>query len=66
LLGWLFKSRSQRKIKTNLLIFITPRVVNSAEDLKRITEEEQEGREQSIEEHRKEKKKVFPLFEGGD
>jgi len=66
LLGWLFKSRTQSKIKTNLLIFITPRVVTSAADLKKITEEEQEGREQSIKEHRKEKKKVFPLFEGGD
>jgi general secretion pathway protein D len=66
LLGWLFKSRTQSKIKTNLLIFITPRIVTSAEDLKKITEEEQEGREQSIEEHREDKKKVFPLFEGGD
>jgi general secretion pathway protein D len=66
LLGWLFKSRRQAKIKTNLLIFITPRIVNSAEDLLKITEEEQERREQHIEEHRQEKKKVFPLFEGGD
>jgi general secretion pathway protein D len=66
LLGWLFKSRSQNKIKTNLLIFITPRIITAAEDLKKITEEEQEHREQSIEEHRLEKKKTFPLFEGGD
>ncbi len=66
LLGWLFKSRSQTKIKTNLLIFITPRIVNTAEDLLKITEEEQEQREKHIEEHRLEKKKVFPLFEGGD
>jgi general secretion pathway protein D len=66
LLGWLFKSRSQTKIKTNLLIFITPRIVNTAEDLIKITEEEQEQREKHIEEHRREKKKVFPLFEGGD
>jgi len=66
LLGWLFKNRSQTKIKTNLLIFITPRIVTSAEDLKKITEEEQEHREQSIEEHRLEKKNTFPLFEGGD
>ena len=66
LLGWLFKSRSQTKIKTNLLIFITPRIVTSAEDLIKITEEEQERREKQIEEHRQEKKKTFPLFEGGD
>ena len=66
LLGWLFKSRRQAKIKTNLLIFITPRIVNTAADLLKITEEEQEQREKHIEEHRLEKKKVFPLFEGGD
>jgi general secretion pathway protein D len=66
LLGWLFKNRKQDKTKTNLLILITPRIVTSAEDLRKITEEEQERREQSIEEHKKEKKEAFPLFEGGD
>jgi general secretion pathway protein D len=66
LLGWLFKNRSQNKTKTNLLIFITPRIVTSAEDLRKITEEEQEHREKSIEEHRLEKKNTFPLFEDGD
>ncbi|RLG54639.1 MAG: type II secretion system protein GspD, partial [Candidatus Hydrothermarchaeota archaeon] len=63
LLGWLFKSRSQTKVKTNLLIFITPRIVASAEDLKRITAEEKERRRERIEEYRKERKKVLPLFE---
>jgi general secretion pathway protein D len=66
LLGWLFKNRKQDKTKTNLLILITPRIVTSAEDLRKITEEEQERREQSIEEHKKEQKEAFPLFEGGD
>jgi general secretion pathway protein D len=66
LLGWLFKNRSQNKTKTNLLIFITPRIVTSAEDLRKITEEEQEHREKNIEEHKLEKKKTFPLFEDGD
>jgi general secretion pathway protein D len=66
LLGWLFKSRHQSKHKTNLLILITPRIVTSAEDLRKITEEEQEHREKNIEEHRLERKKTFPLFEGGD
>jgi len=66
LLGWLFKSRSQNKNKTNLLIFITPRIITSAADLKKITEEEQERREEKIEEHRLEKQRTFPLFEGGD
>ncbi len=66
LLGWLFKSRGQTKNKTNLLIFITPRIVLSAEDLRKITEEEQERRQEKIEEHRLEKKSTFPLFEDGD
>jgi general secretion pathway protein D len=66
LLGWLFKSRHQSKHKTNLLILITARIVTSAEDLRKITEEEQEHREKNIEEHRLERKKTFPLFEGGD
>ncbi len=66
MLGWLFKSRSQTKNKTNLLIFITPRIVLSAEDLRKITEKEQEQREKNVEEHRLEKKKTFPLFEDGD
>jgi general secretion pathway protein D len=66
LLGWLFKNRSQTKNKTNLLIFITPRIVTSAEDLRKITEEEKEHRERNIEEHHMEKKRTFPLFEGGD
>ncbi|MBW2039960.1 MAG: type II secretion system secretin GspD [Deltaproteobacteria bacterium] len=63
ILGWLFKARSQTKIKTNLLIFITPRIIISAEDLKRIAEKEQEGRKKHIEQSRQEKKKIFPLFE---
>lgn len=66
LLGWLFKNRSQTKTKTNLLIFITPHIVTSAEDLRKLSEEEQERREQHIEEHNKEQKKAFPLFENGD
>lgn len=66
LLGWLFKYRSQNKTKTNLLIFITPRIITSAEDLRRITEEEQEERIRDIEKQRVEKKKAFPLFEGGN
>jgi type II secretory pathway component GspD/PulD (secretin) len=65
MLGWLFKNRSQTKTKTNLLIFITPRIVTSADGIKRITEEEQEMREQHIKEHEEEQQRPFPLFEGG-
>jgi general secretion pathway protein D len=41
LLGWLFKSKSSENSKTNLLIFITPRVVTEADKIKAITEEKQ-------------------------
>jgi len=33
LLGWLFKTKSTRAKKTNLLIFLTPRVVKSHQDI---------------------------------
>ncbi len=36
-LGWLFKSKSNTEKKTNLLIFITPRIINDAEDLAQVT-----------------------------
>lgn len=63
LLGWLFKARRQTKVKTNLLIFITPSVVASAEDLRKITEKEQEAREKHVDQYYQEKKKMFPIFE---
>jgi general secretion pathway protein D len=36
-LGWLFKSTSDREEKRSLLIFITPRVINDSEDLGSLT-----------------------------
>jgi len=33
ILGWLFKTRSKSSTKTNLLIFLTPHVIKSPEDL---------------------------------
>lgn len=38
LFGWLFKQTSDRNRKTNLLIFITPHVLRSPEDARRVTE----------------------------
>jgi general secretion pathway protein D len=37
-LGWLFRQTSAAKRKTNLLIFITPHIITSPEDVHRITE----------------------------
>lgn len=38
LFGWAFKQTSNRKRKTNLLIFITPRIITTTGDVRRITE----------------------------
>jgi len=37
LLGWLFKRKHVEETKTNLLVFITPHIVNNAGDLDRLT-----------------------------
>lgn len=37
-LGWLFKTESTTKKKTNLLVFITPHIVKDERDIERITE----------------------------
>jgi general secretion pathway protein D len=38
LLGYLFRTSSVEDKKTNLLIFITPRIIESAEEINKITE----------------------------
>ncbi len=43
ILGHLFRSRSEDEQKTSLLVFITPRVIRSSEDLDRITQENREN-----------------------
>lgn len=44
ILGWLFKSRKVGKEKTNMLIFLTPKVLRSAEDSQRLLGEKLEQR----------------------
>ncbi|MEK7826174.1 MAG: type II secretion system secretin GspD, partial [Thermodesulfobacteriota bacterium] len=39
LLGWLFKSRSTANRRTNLFVFITPRIIEQPEDARKIKEE---------------------------
>ncbi|HDR47146.1 MAG TPA: hypothetical protein ENN94_05525, partial [Geoalkalibacter subterraneus] len=43
LLGWLFKRTSSQENKTNLLIFITPHIIQNAEDLERVTRRARKG-----------------------
>lgn len=52
LLGWFFKNKTKEDEKTNLLVFITPRVVTDPEKIKKITEE----KEQAIKKIQEEKK----------
>ncbi len=42
LLGWLFKSRSKNREKTNLFVFITPHVINQAQESEAIYRSKQE------------------------
>ncbi|HEY6009485.1 MAG TPA: type II secretion system secretin GspD, partial [Geobacteraceae bacterium] len=39
-LGWLFKTKSVTRTKTNLMIFLTPRVIKDASDLALVTDEQ--------------------------
>jgi general secretion pathway protein D len=45
--GWAFKQTSVSKRKTNLLIFLTPHIITSPEDIDRVTTHERERREQA-------------------
>jgi general secretion pathway protein D len=46
ILGWAFKQTSVLKRKTNLLIFLTPHILTSPEDIERVTTHELQRREQ--------------------
>ncbi len=39
LLGWFFKTKRSEDTKTNLLVFITPRIISESEQIKKITDE---------------------------
>jgi general secretion pathway protein D len=49
-LGWLFKSRSKNKMKTNLVILLTPHIVVSEEDIARVREQVHKDYDHFIEE----------------
>jgi len=53
LLGWFFKYKTQESKKTNLLVFITPRVVTDPEKIKEITEEKRQEFKKIQEEKKK-------------
>jgi general secretion pathway protein D len=47
--GWLFRQTSERKIKTNLLIFMTPHIITTADEGRRITEHKRQQSEKADE-----------------
>jgi general secretion pathway protein D len=49
LFGWAFKQTAARKTKTNLLIFITPHIITSPDDVHRLTERKRGQSEQAPE-----------------
>ena len=57
LLGWLFKKKIKQKVKTNLLIFITPHIISKADDLESITSEKIKLMEKLREEEKGQPKK---------
>lgn len=44
ILGWLFKSRSVKKVKNNLLVFLTPKIIRNAKDNKDIVDKKLDER----------------------
>jgi general secretion pathway protein D len=62
-LGWAFKQTSERKRKTNLLIFITPHIITSPDDVRRVTDHkrQQSDRAPEIEEQLRENRPLENL-----
>ncbi len=48
-LGWLFKTHSKSRKKTNLLIMLTPQVVSTASDMARVTAQQQKNFDTAVE-----------------
>ncbi|RMG19144.1 MAG: type II secretion system protein GspD [Deltaproteobacteria bacterium] len=48
-IGWLFRNTQTKTIKTNLLLFLTPYIINGPEDFRRIFERKLEERRQFVE-----------------
>lgn len=60
LIGWLFKSISKKRVKTNLLIFLTPHIIHTADDMDLISGERRKRMDNShaplIEEQKEEER----------
>jgi general secretion pathway protein D len=56
-LGWLFKNFAGSSTKTNLLIFISPQIIRTAEDLEKATAKKKKESEENLEKLRKDREK---------
>jgi general secretion pathway protein D len=63
LLGWLFKYKTTRVEKTNLMIFITPYIIKNEQDAAEITKKKNDALEQFRGQYRMEKKSAGGLVE---
>ncbi|MDA8098061.1 MAG: hypothetical protein M0042_00380 [Nitrospiraceae bacterium] len=60
LLGWLFKTKTTRLEKTNLMIFITPYIIKNENDAGELAQKKNQALEDFRKEYRIEKKKIEP------
>ncbi len=60
ILGNLFKFSSVSRKKTNLLIFLTPHIIRTPEDMGRVTTDHRGKMDRFIEEHKEEVEKLLP------
>lgn len=51
ILGWLFKSRNVNREKTNMMIFMTPRIIRTTDDSKRLLTRKADQRLRFIKDH---------------
>jgi len=63
LLGWLFKYKTSKVEKVNLMIFITPYIIKNEQDAEAITKRKTDAIDQFREKHRMEKKDMGGLVE---
>jgi len=63
LLGWLFKFKTTKVEKVNLMLFITPYIINNEQDAQEITKSKAEALEQFRDKYRIEKKEMGGLVE---
>jgi general secretion pathway protein D len=48
LIGWLFKFRSRKAVKTNLLIFLTPHIVHDADEMEAIRKQKSDEMKEAL------------------